>query len=907
MAKREIRALGPSEWRSLLGQSFVGSRHGDGVRTYVNAGRELLVEKHRAGARGIVIVRAFSAMVDELLRHLFELAQSDYHAHYPTMNARCTMVAQGGYGRGELNPQSDVDLLFLYVWKVTPYVEYVTEKVLYALWDGGLQVGHATRTVAECVRLGKTDSTVQTAMLDGRFLCGDEQLFEEYAAAVRPHRSGQVATFVARKLEERRLRHERYGESVFLLEPDLKEGQGGLRDIQSAMWIAQVKCGVTCLDEARAQGLIDKGDLEMVRSAQDFLWRVRNELHFASGKHQDQLTFEMQELAAKNLGFAREQKLSEVETFMRCYYRHASEISRVTALLIHRAVEHQPSLKRFLQTGRRLWDGVLIKGRTLAVSPKANFESSPGTLLQLFVQVQKYRLELGQDSRSFIRAQAESFGASLANSAEANARFLGILRANEWIYETLQEMHRTNVLDALVPEFGRVRCMALHDLYHIYTVDQHLMRAVKEFERLRDGEFRESLPELTQLARDVENPEILILGILFHDIGKGQGSGHSELGSRLAVQFAERVGLNEDETEQLSFLVLRHLLLPEIAFKRDIEEESVVLGLADTMGSSENLRLLYVLTYSDMKAVGPDVWNAWRKSLLEELYRRAVRVLEDREKGEFERPDRASKLQRIRLRAEERLEAAGQGDAARGILAAMPDRYFLSTPEDDMPFHVRLLERLDDKPFLTAVRHYPESQYSEMVISARDQPGLFASITGVFASIGLDILSARIHTLRDGRILDVFRISHQGHSEVVLEPGKWSRLQLTLERVLRGEADVFELVRRSEPVLIFRRRSINVPTQILVDNEASEDFTIIEVYTRDRTGVLFRIAYCLHKLDLSIHLAKISTNVDQVADVFYVVESDGRKVADQARLEEVRATLYRALSESDDGHVRDAG
>lgn len=895
-----VGSLESFDWGPLLDQCFRLRPDTKGVRPYVEAGRALLYEKHRAGASGAEIVRSYSEMIDQLLLHLFESARAEYHAHYPTMNARCAVVAQGGYGRGELNPQSDIDLLFLYVWRVNPYVEYVTEKILYALWDGGFQVGHALRTVSECVRNAKQDSIIQTAMVDARFLCGDERLFEDLCAALELRRAGRVERFVERKLEERQLRHQRYGESVFLLEPDLKEGQGGVRDIHSALWIAKVKCNVRQLDDLQAKGLLDQGDLASLRRAQDFLWRVRNELHFASGKHQDQLTFEIQEQVAARLGFSSEEKLSEVETFMRAYYLHASEISRISSLVIHRAVDHYPHQRRVRHPGRALRDGVEIKGDTLVVSPGTNFQGDSGKLLQLFLDLQEHHLTMGQDSRGIIRGQVESMGPELVASGAANDLFLEILRGKDWIYETLQELHRTNVLDALIPEFGRVRCMALHDLYHIYTVDQHLMRAVKEFERLREGEFRESLPLLSQLARETKKSEILILGILFHDIGKGQGGGHSELGRRLAVDFAARIGLNEDETEQLSFLVLRHLLLPDIAFRRDIEDEKVVLDLVDVMGSGENLGLLYLLTYSDMKAVSPDVWNSWKGSLLEDLYRRAHRVLEDREKGEFEQPDRSLKLQRIQSRVLERLATNYHVDGARALLAVMPDRYFLSTPEEEMPSHFRLLERLQEQPFLTTVRHYPENEHSEMVICAKDQPGLFASITGMFASMGLSILSARIHTLGDGRIIDVFRISHQGHPEVVMESGKWARVQLTLERVLQGDADVFDLVRRSETVLGLPRRSVRVPTQIHVDNGASEDFTIVEVYTQDRMGVLFRIAYCLHQLNFSIHLAKISTNVDQVADVFYVAETDGTKVEDEGRLEDLRNTLHRELSGADE-------
>ena len=528
-------------------------------------------------------------------------------------------------------------------------------------------------------------------------------------------------------------------------------------------------------------------------------------------------------------------------------------------------------------------------------------------LLDLFADLQRYRLDLGQDSREIVRARVETLEGELSGSADANRAFLAILRGNQWIHETLLEMHRTGVLDALIPEFARVRCMALHDLYHIYTVDQHLIRAVKEFERLRSGEFEETLPRLSQLAREVERPEILILGILFHDIGKGQGGGHSELGRVMALDAAARMGLNEDERDLLSFLVLHHLLLTATAFRRDIQDQKTVTDLADTMGTAENLKALYVLTYSDVKAVGPDVWNNWKASLLDELFNRTLEVLEEREKGESARSDQDLKVQRIQDRLMTQLGAEHAVDEVRrDFVEAMPRRYFLTTREEDMPFHYRLLRRLRDEPFLAAVFHHPEHGHSEVAICAHDQPGLFASIAGVFAAMELNVLSARINTRRDGLILDVFRISHQGKAEVVMDPGKWSRMELSLERVLKGQADVAELVGRSRPSLS-RRPAVRVSTQVRWDNAASDDFTVIEVYTRDRPGVLFTITYLLSKLDVSVHLAKISTDVDRVADVFYVADAEGGKIRDRGLLEALCEALQGELEPKDDGRPHAAG
>lgn len=891
------------QWPSQLRCYLEEGEGALGVRKYVEAGRKRLFDWHRAGVSGTDVVVAYGQMVDLLLRHLFETAQREYLAHYPTLSERCTMIAQGGYGREELNPYSDIDLLFLYGWTVTPYVEFVTEKVLYALWDGGLQVGHATRDISSCMRLAERDLVSHTTMIDSRYLAGDETLYAEFAAALESRLApARKARFVRQKLAEYHKRHQQYGESVFLLEPDIKEGQGGLRDVHTSVWIARAQWGVKSLREFASAGLLSERDLEILEWGVDFLWRVRNELHFLCAKHQDQLTFELQERVAPALGFAPEENLRAVETFMRAYYLHAAEVSRVSGLVIHRAMAHSPHQDREKISGHEIRPGLRISKRTLALSSKATDTLDAAGLVEIFAVLQKYRVEMGQDSRELLRARVETLGKDLCRSREANAALLRILRAKDWIYETLLEMHRCNVLDALVPEFGRLRCMALHDLYHIYTVDQHLMRAVREFERLKAGEFKETLPLLSQLAREADRVEVLILGILFHDIGKGQGGGHSEIGRDIVLRIAQRLEFNFDDTELLSFLVLHHLLLTGTAFRRDIEDEKVVQDLAQAVQSTTNLKLLYLLTYSDMRAVGPDVWNNWKASLLQDLVSHTLHLLEQDEKGERETPNRTLRVQRIQARILERLAPEFGEDAVRRFfLDAMPERYFLNTPEEEMPFHFRLLRRLKGERFFTAVRHRPADDYTELVVCAKDQPGLFASITGVLVVMGLDILSARIHTRRDGLILDVFRISHLGCKEVVMEPGRWSRMELTLDRVLKGEVDVAELVAKSGRPFFLRRSAPRVPTLIEVDNDASDDFTIIEVYTQDRMGILFTIAYRLYQLGLSIYLAKISTNVDQVADVFYVADDEtGGKIEDRERLARVQHALCEELAPSDE-------
>ena len=900
--------------RSLLEESWVEADLARGARAYLQKGRSVLFEKHRAGAGGCEIVSAYTTMVDHLIRHLFEVSSQDYIQRYPSLNPRCTLIAQGGYGRGELNPHSDIDLLFLYSWKVTSYVEAVAEKLLYTLWDAGLQVGHATRSITESMRLAGKDMKVKTSLIDARYLCGDTTLYADFEKAVEQHllRKNEDR-FIREKLEENRLRRERYGGSVYLLEPDVKEGEGGLRDIHAALWIAKVRHKIKDFDDLVAHGVIQAKDLSELKAAQDFLLRVRNELHFGSGKHQDQLTFEEQERVSRVLGFEGERKLKAVEVFMRAYYLHASQVSRLTSLIIHRLVEPSAASDSKRQSaGRKIGAGIYISKGQLWISDPALLTSHPENLMSIFSDMQRQKVGVSEETRELIRGHLGLIDEEFRRSAAANLPFFEILKWKERVYETLLEMHRCGVLGAFIPEFGRLLCMALHDLYHIYTVDQHSLRLVMELELLRAGAFRESLPLLTQLAREVEAIEILYLALLFHDIGKGYGGGHSEIGSEMARNIARRMQINIDDSTQLEFLVRHHLLMAHTAFRRDLEDEKTVIDFAQVMGNVSNLKMLYLLTYADMRAVGPEVWNNWKSALLENLYLQALRILESQEKGEFRREDRRSKCRRIQARLRRRLAVKCGEEELRRFLESMPDRYFLTTPEDEIPSHLELMNQFGgdgsiDSPsrggsresFVSSVRHFPERDYSEMVICAEDRPGLFARITGVFAALGLDILNARITTSKNGLILDVFWISHSDRPEVVMDSQKWTRVRALLDQVLRGSVDIARLVEESRRPSLFKRRGPKVPTVIQIDNEASDDFTIMEVYTQDRIGVLFAITYGMHQLGISIHLAKISTNVDQVADVFYVTDEQGGKIRDQERLEMIRQSLYRSLLEED--------
>jgi [protein-PII] uridylyltransferase len=888
--------------RTLIDEVKGGPELKTTARLFVQNGRAALLERHRLGAGGMEIAAAFSTMMDHLIRHLFGVVTDSLARQFPGYSARFAVIAQGGYGRGELNPHSDIDLLFLYAWKVSPYVESVTEKLLYTLWDAGLNVGHATRNIAECIRMADLDMRVRTALLDARYLCGDYSLYQEFEKTAEKRLvKRKLRRFVEEKRAETESRHASYGGSVYLLEPDVKEGEGGLRDIHAARWIARVQENIKDLDTLALRNIVTSADIAQLKASQDFLLRVRNELHFSTGKHQDQLTFEEQEKVSRALGYHGEEKLKAVEVFMRDYYLHAAQISRITALIIHRLTDKsRPLFGARYTLATTLREGVRLSKGCITITKPEIVQADPANMIRIFADAQQHQAELTHDTRELLRENVGVIDEVFRKSAAANIPFFEILKWKERVYETVLEMHRCGVLGAFIPEFGRLLCMVLHDAYHIYTVDQHSLRLIYEIERLKAGEFREALPLLTQLAREAEKIELLYLGLMFHDIGKGFGGGHSEIGARMVRPIARRMRLNIDDGALVEFLVRYHLLMTHTAFRRDLEDEKTILGFAQTMGSVNNLKMLYLLTYADLRAVGPEVWNPWKASLLGELYVKTLNLLEDMEKGEFQDPDGRGVLRRKQTRIRRELGKSYPEEEVDRFIISMPERYFLSTPETEAVAHFELMKQFTGKGAVSSIQHFPEKDCTSIVICTHDRPGLFASITGVLAALRLDILNARIFTSSDGLALDVFRISHGGRGPTMISPQKWSRFRSTLEEVLEGRLDVARLVEESMRPSLIHRHAPKVPTLIQIDNEASDGFTIIEVFTEDRIGVLFAITHALYQLGLSIHVAKISTNVDQVADVFYVTDEGGGKIQDASRLELIRHSLHKRVAPSDE-------
>jgi [protein-PII] uridylyltransferase len=872
----------------------------EAARSYLDGVRQALKVRHFAGASGSEIVGELTAAVDRVVRALFVYAAAEHDRRFSKLNQRLAVLARGGYGRAELNPYSDIDLLFLHDWKPGPYLEIVAEIILHALWDAGLTVGHAVRNIRECVRMADGDLKEKTAILDSRFLAGDAQLWTDLEKALLSDVLNRNQTkFFKAKMEESRKRHAAYGDSVYLLEPQIKEGEGGLRDLHTALWVAKVKYKVSSLEELVRKAIITQPEMDEVARARDFLWRVRNSLHFLSGRHFDQLTFEYQEELAPRMGFSASDGQSASSALMRAYYQQASTIKMFADGLIARITEEPDGGRLFrFGFGRQIRPGVLIQRKLLAVGDPGLFKRDPLNLVTIFADCQAHGVQLSGATYQLVRDHLNLLDDTARSDPRYGAALMRILGGRDRVAETLEAMHRSGVLGALIPEFGNLYARVLHDLYHIYTVDRHSLVAVRELERLRAGEFKPTVPLLTEVARETDALALVFLALVLHDIGKGHGHHHHERGAALAQEVAQRLGLDPEQIDAVVFLVRNHLMMSEIAQKRDIEDDHLVTEFARVTGSIERLKELYLMTFADMRAVAPKVYNNWRDMLLSDLYMKALKVLEQGDREAVD-PERLLSLTKSELRSQLSSADAERARALEEFLERMPERYFLITPRQDIPYHFDLMRRLDASALVCQHRHFPDREFSEFIVVTRDQHGLFSKIAGVLTANNLNILSARITTRSDGVVLDTFRISHAAEAAAIaMDEPRWERVERNLLAVLSGAQDIVALVARSRPSAVAARRFVSrVNTEVTVDNRTSERFTVIDVFTQDRLGLLFTITHALSEMGLEIALARISTNADQALDVFYVSDEHGRKLDDPKMLRQIETILLERLDE----------
>ena len=852
-------------------------------------GFDSLKVRHAEGASGQESVRTHARLMDEVIFSLTRLVAADAEAARldPTP---LVVTALGGYGRGELHPLSDIDLMVVYEGELTPYVQRMMQELLYSLWDLGLQIGHSLRSLDDCVAMARTDFPSRTSMQEARFLAGDRRLFGRFRKVLRENvYRRDFAQFLDTTLAERDQRYRRYGASPYIGEPNVKESAGGLRDVHTAMWLGAAKFGARTLRELSDKGLITPREQASTDAALTFLWRVRNELHFFSGHKNDVLSRDVQPRIAKNLGYENDETSLGVERFMRDYYLHARAIHRVSRRLIARC---QETLSRRGSAGRRqrqqaLADGlVYFDGQLHLVDRDASpLRAEPTRLMKVFWQLHRLGCELSLDLERAVEDSLYLVDNGFQRAAAVRDLFLDICRSWGRVAQTFREMHEIGLLGRYLPEFGALTCLVQYDVYHKFSVDQHSLLAVEHLEALAPGQSAES-EGAAQVLSEVEKPELLVLGMLLHDVGKARGHGHVAKGIPLVRELVARIELPPEEGALVEFLVAHHLTMSHIAQRRDIDDPKTIADFAATAGDPQRLKMLYLLTWADMRAVGPGVLTPWQATILHELYRRSLARLTG---GRSERPSRTQLAERLRLAVGEEVSA----QAVKAHLAMMSERYLATTGVQRMAEHLSMLQQLNNTSVATELFHHPDLGSSDLVVVTRDLPGLFSLIAGTLASQGVNIISAQIHTRGDGIAIDTFQVNDPG-GDAVTSPAYWGRTLDALRRVLTSDAQV--------ATLLEKRRASGRATagaegsvKITLDNQLSDDYTVLEVKCPDRLGLLYLVTKTLAALGLDIATARIATEIDQAVDTFYVHDGQGRKVENPDALARVREALEQAL------------
>lgn len=876
------------------------------VRGYLDAVREHLLGLHDSGVAARSVNEEHADLVDRLVRKLFRLAEDRYFAESPRLNFRLAVIAVGGYGRRELSLGSDIDLLFLHRGKLNPYVETVAEVIAHRLWDARLSVGVATRTLQDCMRVGREDLPTLTSYLDARFVIGDPGLFSDLDEAVHRRIKDHAREFIAGKLEEQRSRHERFGESLYLLQPNLRESVGGLRDYHTALWVARpVHWEVRRAEHLHLHGFIDAEELTDLLVALDFMWRIRNELH-RDGRKDDRLHYDAQERLARALGLgSRGEDGSQngalpVERLMRTYYLHARAIERVSA----RVADHALALAERRRGERRspvyaVEEGFAIADGRLEIPGAQILQARPARLLSAFVVAQQRDVDLSARAQRLLRQHVRLIDDDLRADPEAAELFRRLLCGERRVYRSLKLMNELGLLGAYIPEFGHLMGMWQHDMYHTYTTDVHSLFLVEQLRRLLRGRFAEELPLATELMREVRDPTVLYLGCVLHDIGKGRGGGHSEKGAALSTAVCERLGLDAEESDSVTFLVRHHLTMSEMAERRDVHDPRQILKLAGLAGTREQLRRLYLLTVADIRSVSPVAWTTWKGGLIAALYRNAAEWLEagaeETQAMRFFLERAAARVAAAEREVTERLATAGRDrQRVTTCLDAMPRRYLLNHAVSEVMQHVEAaLDFLDSDARCGVYTFAPprdDDPFWGLVVFARDQRGLLATVTGVLAACGHDIMAAQAYTSRGDLAVQIYEVQPLAGGPAEEEHER-SRIETSLREVLEG-------VRSLEPLVAARESRVHrvrahVPA-VRVSNDESDFYTVVDVRANDRPALLYDITRTLAAGGLDVHVSRVSTRADRADDAFYVTDS-GHKVADPDRRQEIERALLRAI------------
>ena len=886
-------------WRDLDALSderevrAVTVRHLQAART---AGREAIAAELAANPReAFAATRHYTALTDLLIRLTWEVVTERLHKlANPTEGERIAVLAVGGYGRGEMAPFSDVDLLFLTPYKITAWAESVIESMLYIFWDLKLKVGHASRTIKDCLRLGAEDFTIRTAMLEHRFLIGHGPLAEEFDKRLWTELfQGSEREFVEAKLDERDLRHEKQGGQRYMVEPNVKEGKGGLRDLQSLFWITKYIHNTDDTEELVRTGVFRPEEYETFLKAENFLWATRCHLHLAAGRAVEQLTFDMQVEVAERMGYTDKVGRRAVEWFMQDYFRHATAVGDLTRIFLTSLEadrrKEPPLLMRLFKRAPKLKPGYEVVNNRLAIKDDAAFLADKMNILRLFEEALRTGLLIHPDAMRLVKANLHLIDDEMRKKKEARRIFLDLLLKHGNPDRALRRMNELGVLAAFIPEFEPIVAMMQFNMYHHYTVDEHTIQCIWNLSEIEHGNLTEELPVASTILKEGVNRKVLYIALLLHDIGKGRDEDHSVLGAQIARKVAPRLGLNKQECATVEWLVRYHLLMSDMAQKRDIADPRTVRDFAKAVQTKERLDLLCVLTVCDIRGVGPGTWNNWKAALLRALYRQTKRALEDGMEA-LNRENRGAEAKKA-LREE---LADWDAKALRVETQRHYPPYWQGLHVTAHKVFAELLRDIEDDEIRIDIHPDEDRDATRVCFALTDHPGIFSRLAGALALVGANVVDARTFTSKDGYATAAFWI--QDGEGAPYESARIPRLRDMIRKTLHGEVVAREAI-QSKDKMKKRERAFSVPTSITFDNEGSEIYTIIEVDTRDRPGLLYDLTRTLANNNVYIASAVIATFGEQVVDTFYVKDMFGLKFYSAAKQKTLEAKLRAAIKE----------
>ncbi len=851
--------------------------------------REALVTRFVKG-RAPDFVDQHAEILDDYFQESF--ARSSVGPRMHMEKNPCVLIALGGYGRKEQCLHSDVDVLLLFKKRVPEEAKELVQEIFYPLWDIGLEVGHGTRSLRECTRLAAEDFEVLTSMLDARFLCGISSLYSDLMEGIQDKvlkRRGR--SLLKWLVETSQTRHAQFGDSAYLLEPNVKEGLGGLRDYHAIRWVAWCKYRVKQVSELVDNGHLARDEFEGLSEAVSFIWKVRNWLHKITGRKCDQLYFEHQVKLAGDLGFEDVNGQQAVERCLGEMHGHMEFVKHLHRSFLNRVMPRgQKPYRRKIVSRLRIPGLRILKEALHFESPEA-VRKNPLLLIKIFEQSALLGVPLSIDAVRLVRKRLAMIDEGYRSSDAVVQSLRRILVSPPQTFNVLNEMLNTGILVALLPEMKAIVNRIQYDEYHVHPVDKHSLLAVRILKELTDPQSEQGGTLYPQLREEVANPELVLWAALFHDVGKGvPEKNHSEQGAEIVRRVFTRMGFPSDDIDTISFLVREHLSMVKTATQRDIQDEKLVVQFARKFRHIDDLKMLYLLSVVDCMATGPKAWNSWTDVLLRELFFKVHHILRKgelatRTSGEIVDKKREEVFRQAHSMPRQKLEA---------LFENMSPRYLLYTPSKDMVRHVELYQMLGDAPFVIDPGTGPADYFRTVTVCAKDRPGLFSSIAGVLTLNNLDILNANIYTWRNQIGLDIFTV--RAPRDSLREDEIWSKLRNDLYAALSGALDLDAAL--DEKLLSYRsarKAGPKKPDRVVVDNENSDFFTIVEVHTHDLPGLLYKITSALFRRNLDVLIAKIATDVDQVVDIFYVRDTDGQKVADEEAVAGIKDAIGQVL------------